>query len=53
MTDIRSVAGRQFPYKMTVTDEVQTGSKTEIQFDKVTFAVPLQEEVFSTRWLER
>jgi outer membrane lipoprotein-sorting protein len=53
MTDIRSVAGRQFPFKMTVTDEVQTGSKTEIQFDKVTFAVPLQAEVFSTRWLER
>lgn len=53
MTDIRTVGTRQFPFKMTVVDEVQTGSKTEIIFDKVTFAVPLQEEVFTTRWLER
>ena len=53
MTDIRTVGMRQFPFKMTVTDEVQTGSKTELIFDKVTFAIPLEAEVFSTRWLER
>lgn len=53
MSDIRTVGTRQFPFRMTVIDEVQTGSKTEVQFDKVTFAVPLQTEIFSTRWLER
>lgn len=53
MSDIRTVGNRQFPYKMTVIDEVQTGSKTELIFDKVTFAIPLEDEVFSTRWLER
>ncbi len=53
MSDIRTVGTRQFPYKMTVTDEVQTGSKTEIIFDSLTFAIALEEEVFSTRWLER
>lgn len=53
MGDIRAVGTRQFPYKMTVIDEVQTGSMTELIFDKVTFAIALEDEVFSTRWLER
>ncbi len=53
MSDIREVAGRQFAYKMVVEDQVQKNSRTEITFESVAFAVPLQEEVFSTRWLER
>ena len=53
MTDIRTVGERQFPYQMIVEDKVQTSSKTEIKFDSVVFAIPLQEEVFTTRWLER
>jgi outer membrane lipoprotein-sorting protein len=53
MQDIRSIEGREFPMKMVVEDQVQKGSRTEIVFDKVSFAVKLPEEVFSTRWLER
>jgi outer membrane lipoprotein-sorting protein len=53
MSDIRTVGTRQFPFSMVVEDKVQTGSRTEIKFDSVVFAVPLEEEVFSTRWLER
>ncbi len=53
MTDVRAIEGRQFPMKMVIEDRLQTGSKTEISFDSVTFKVALQDEVFSTRWLER
>lgn len=53
MSDIRTIGTRQFPFKMVVEDKLQTGSKTEISFDSVVFAVPLEEEVFTTRWLER
>ena len=53
MSDIRTVGTRQFPHKMVVEDKVQKNSRTEISFESVAFAVPLEEEVFSTRWLER
>ena len=53
MSDIRLVGTRQFPFKMVVEDKLQAGSNTEITFDSVAFAVPLEEEVFTTRWLER
>ncbi|MBM4366757.1 MAG: outer membrane lipoprotein-sorting protein [Deltaproteobacteria bacterium] len=53
MSDIRTVGDRQFAYKMVVEDKVQKNSRTEITFESVAFAVPLEEEVFSTRWLER
>lgn len=53
MTDIRTVGDRQFPFKMVVEDKLQTGSTTEIMFESLQFAVPLEEEVFTTRWLER
>jgi outer membrane lipoprotein-sorting protein len=53
MGDIRAIGARQVPMRMVVEDKVQTGSRTEIVFESIAFAVPLQEEVFSQRWLER
>ena len=53
MTGIQLIEGREFPMKMVVEDQLQKGSRTEIEFQSVTFKVALQDEVFSTRWLER
>jgi outer membrane lipoprotein-sorting protein len=53
MSDVKDFGGRQFPTKMTIEDKVQTGSKTELVFEDMKFAVPLEAEVFSQRWLER
>lgn len=53
MSGVRDFGARKFPTLMVVEDKVQKGSRTEMKFDEIKFAVPLQEEVFSTRWLER
>jgi len=53
MGNIQTIEGRQFPMKMVIEDKLQTGSKTELIFDSIDFSVALQEEIFSTRWLER
>jgi outer membrane lipoprotein-sorting protein len=53
MSDIKDFGGRQFPTRMVVEDKLQTGSRTELVFEDLKFAVPLQAEVFSMRWLER
>jgi hypothetical protein len=38
---------------MVIEDKLQQGSKTELTFQDMDFSVELQEEIFSTRWLER
>lgn len=53
MTDVKDFGGRQFPTRMIIEDKVESGSKTELVFETMNFAVALQEEVFSLRWLER
>ncbi len=53
MSDVKAFGGRQFPTRMLIEDKVQAGSKTELIFEDLKFAVPLEEEVFSLRWLER
>lgn len=53
MGDIKTIGDREFPMRMTIRDQVQQGSSTELYFEDIKFAVPLQEEVFSVRWLER
>jgi outer membrane lipoprotein-sorting protein len=53
MSDVKDFGGRSFPTRMVIEDKVQTGSRTDIVFEDMKFAVPLQEEVFSLRWLER
>lgn len=53
MSEVKTYGTRQFPTRMVIEDKLQTGSKTEILFTDIKFAIPLEEEVFSTRWLER
>jgi outer membrane lipoprotein-sorting protein len=53
MSDVKDFGGRQFPTRMVIEDKVQAGSRTELVFEELKFAVPLQDEVFSMRWLER
>lgn len=53
MTEVKTFGTRQFPMRMVIEDKLQQGSKTEIVFTELKFAVPLQAEVFDVRWLER
>jgi outer membrane lipoprotein-sorting protein len=53
MSDIVDVAGRKFPSKMVIRDEVKKESKTTLEFRDLEFGVDLPEEVFGMRWLER
>lgn len=53
MSDVKEFGGRQFPTKMVIEDKVQANSRTEVVFEDLKFAVPLEGEVFSMRWLER
>ena len=53
MSEPKPFGDKMFPTRMVVEDKVQKGSRTELYFESITFAVPLAEEVFSTRWLER
>jgi outer membrane lipoprotein-sorting protein len=53
MADPVDVGGRRFPSRMVIEDVVQKGSRTELTFSDLQFAVPLEAEVFSQRWLER
>lgn len=53
MSDIKPFGTRMFPTKMVIEDKVQANSKTELVFEDMKFAVPLEGEVFSLRWLER
>jgi outer membrane lipoprotein-sorting protein len=53
MSDPVSVGGRVFPRRMAIEDRVQKGSMTELVFSDLQFAIPLQAEIFSQRWLER
>lgn len=53
MSDVKDFGGRPFPTRMVIEDKVQAGSRTELVFEDIKFAVPLQDEVFSMRWLER
>lgn len=53
MSEIKTFGARQFPTKMVIEDKVQQNSKTELVFEDLKFAVALESEVFSQRWLER
>jgi hypothetical protein len=53
MSDVKDFGGRQFPTKMVIEDKVQANSRTELVFEELKFAVALESEVFSMRWLER
>lgn len=54
LTEVREYeGGRKFPTRMLVVDRIQAGSQTELVFEELAFSVPLEDEVFSQRWLER
>jgi outer membrane lipoprotein-sorting protein len=53
MGSVQTIEGRQWPTRMVIEDKLQQGSKTELTFQDMDFSVELQEEIFSTRWLER
>lgn len=53
MSDIEVIEGRPVAKKMVISDQLKEGSRTELLIDEVTFGVPVEEETFSLRWLER
>ncbi len=53
MHDVREIEGRYYPMRMRIEDKLQQDSYTEMRFANVSFSVPLEDEVFSQRWLER
>ena len=53
MTEITEVEGRQVAMRMEIADQLQEGSSTVLMYESITFKVALEDEIFSTRWLER
>ncbi|MCB9765749.1 MAG: outer membrane lipoprotein-sorting protein [Alphaproteobacteria bacterium] len=53
MSEPKAFGERWYPTKMVVTDALNPANYTELVFTEVSFSVPLEEEVFSQRWLER
>jgi outer membrane lipoprotein-sorting protein len=53
MTDIQSFGDRQYPTRMVISDKVQQDTSTEMVLSELEFAVALEDEIFSQRWLER
>ena len=53
MSDIKQVDGKNVPMKMVISDELKKGSSTTIVTESITFDIPLQDQIFSRRWLER
>lgn len=53
MSDVKVVDGKNVPMKMVIDDALKEGSSTTFVQEELTFDVPLEDEVFSRRWLER
>src|SRR5690606_15980732 len=54
MSDVRPLPdGRQYPFRMRIEDKLKTGTYTEIVTSDLQLGIPLEDEVFSMRWLER
>ena len=54
MSDIQQFdEKRYFPKKMVIEDHLRKGSKTTLVVDELEFDVPLEDEIFSKRWLSR
>lgn len=54
MRDIQQFDGsRYFPKTMVIEDHLRKGSKTTLTIDELEFDVPLADEIFSSRWLNR
>lgn len=53
MSDVKQIGGRNVPTRMVISDALKEGSSTTLVTEEITFDVPLEDEVFSRRWLER
>jgi outer membrane lipoprotein-sorting protein len=54
MSDIQEEAeNRYYPRKMMVQDHLRKGSSTSVVINELEFGVPLEDEIFSKRWLSR
>ena len=53
MSDIKHIDGKNIPMNMMISDALKKGSSTTIVTNSITFDIPLQDEIFSRRWLER
>ena len=53
MSDVKQMDGKHVPMKTTISDALKQGSSTTIITETLTFDIPLQEQIFSRRWLER
>ena len=53
MSEIKQIDGKNVPMKMVISDELNKGSSTTIVTESITFDIPLQDQIFSRRWLER
>jgi outer membrane lipoprotein-sorting protein len=53
MHDVQEIEGRYYPMRMRIEDKLQQDTYTEMRFSEVSFSLPLEEEIFSQRWLER
>jgi outer membrane lipoprotein-sorting protein len=53
MSDIKVIDGQNVPTRMVIADQLKEGSTTTLITESLTFDVPLEEETFSRRWLER
>lgn len=53
MEDPVQYGTRWYPTKMVIEDKFQQGTRTELVFTELKFSVALEDEVFTTRWLER
>ena len=54
MSDVKTyTGGRRFATRMTITDHLKQGSRTDLHLAEIEFGVKLQSEIFARRWLER
>lgn len=53
MGDVKKIGDRWVPTHMTLNDALREGSRTELVIEDIQFKVPLEDEVFTRRWLER
>jgi len=54
MSGIQQFDGtRYFPTKMVITDKLQEGSSTTLEFADIKFGATIDDGVFTTQWLER
>ena len=53
LTGVRDFDGRKFPTRWVVEDRLQEGASTVLVFEELQFSIPLEEEIFSQRWLAR